>query len=318
MAHHAAPATGLAASDEDAWRWTPALNVELVQTVSSTLERYWQTHNALPKQQAMATWGGMQGIDITANTKYVEDNRGWFEMCLEAEYLPEALDRLRAVKYGHKKVLDVDFGALYGEAVQAQQVQEAANPMTDSVISMPQTAPGQFWMCTPRIALKLMASAENLSREFGEGGDCFGGEFSHGVALKGEARDAWAAQGPIEEMVRRDMARERGWYWRVRDCFTAIAQRIAVGNNPRPRTYAELWACCLVFDVAEGTINDELHMNEELGDKYDALPVSINDDDMSVTRVSLLGPYTTATLPPRPLAGWFDPIATNLFQSPVQ
>jgi hypothetical protein len=221
----------------DAWRLTSASASDLPLTVYAEMEAFWRTNNRLPHQPT-----------VGPSTTFDEDHRAWFEMCVESMLLPERLDKLRAVRHGRKCVREVDFN-MYHE--------------------------NQSWLATARIAMTLMAAAEHLEQAFSRGGEEFGAEYSHREALQGEARTAWKSQGPASGMgacERLDPARERGWYWAVRDCFTAISQRIAAGTDPHPMTYAELWAWCLVFEEAEGFIQDELHMNDELCAQYNALP----------------------------------------------
>jgi len=265
------------------------MRAEIRGSSFAAMEEYWRKNDCLPKQKAMASWEGMG--DITAHTKYGEDKRAWFEMCVESEYLPALLDKYRAQNYGHKEVHDVDFGGLYNEQVQAQQCKE-------EMLMMARTTPGEIWLSTPRIAMTLMAAAKHLEGAFSRGGEEFGEAWTYGEALQGEAKAAWKSQGPASSLTERlELARDRSWYWGVRDCFTAVAQRIAVGNNPRPKTYAELWACCLIFDAAEDFIQDELHMNPELEQQFNALPVHTSDEDIDIARVTILGPYATASEP---------------------
>ena len=287
---------------EDAWRLTSASARELALSVYAQMDTFWREHDRLPHQPT-----------VGKHTEFGEEHRAWFEVCVEGQLLPEELDKLRATQFGHKDVGDVDFSRLY----------ENSN-----------------WLATPRIALTLMAAAKQLEQDFSKGGE----EWSHREALRGEAQAAWIAQGPassLQSHSRLEPSRERGWYWNVRDCFTAISQRIAAGIDPRPMTYVELWAWCLVFDEAETFIQDELHMNAELRDQHDALPTNSCDEDMDITRASLLGPYSTPTPPPahapdsdgdsddeddpkyvhglplRPIARWFEPLPVNMFQVPL-
>ena len=71
--------------------------------------------------------------------------------------------------------------------------------------------------------------------------------------------------------------------------LTKIAQRIAAGNKPHPKTHAELWACCLLFD-ADDLLMDTMGDDEATCARFDALPEHPCDEDFEITRYALLGP----------------------------
>jgi len=178
-----------------------------------------------------------------------------------------------------------------------------AKQCKEELLRMAKTTPGEFWPVTPRSAFRLMAAAEQLQADLDQGDFCE----KYGWSFLGEAeREAWKAQGPVDvveglggDHYRHSSLRDRMFYFRLRDCFTKIAQRIACGKKPHPRTHAELWACCLLFD-ADDTIMGDGHMFDEVyGPQFDALPEHSWDEDFEITRYALLGPVY-GSLKPRP------------------
>ena len=66
-----------------------------------------------------------------------------------------------------------------------------------------------------------------------------------------------------------------------------------------PKTHAELWACCLLFEADE-FLMDTLGDDEQLRARFDALPEQPCDEDFEFTRYALLGPVFGLPKPPPP------------------
>lgn len=314
----------LEVTDEAAWAVTRELTQQLIPLLRDAMMKTWRETGTLPHLQNDPL--GPPGHDMS----YSEDKLGWFDYCIETIYLPNAIDKCRPQASSLKRLHEVDFAALYNETVQTQQCKE-------ELYQFAKMTPGEFWPVTPRSAYRLMAAAEYMQ------GQITNGDFAeeYGYALRGEARAAWATQGSVSGLLaaRLDPLRERDWFFGLRDCFTRLAQRIAAGNKPHPRTHAELWACCLLFD-ADAFLMEDMVVNEESAARFDALPEHPCDVDMEITRFALLGPvygsvkkltrsaeddeYMYAftggypscihNLPDKPISAWFDPLPKDYFK----
>ena len=262
---------------------------------------------------------------------FSQDKLGWFRMCVESMYIPRVINGMRKADHDHKLVRDVEFAVLYSKDVQEAQSKE-------ELFMMAKVTPGEFWPVTPRSAYRLMAAAEYLQSAIDQ--DDF--KEQYGYSFHGDdARAKWKAQGPVEmEGAGLDPLRDRSWYFGLRDCFTKIAQRIAAGNKPHPKTHAELWASCLLFE-ADHFLMDSMGDDDEACAQFDALPEHPCDEDFEITRYALLGPVFGLPKPPRsspnedgyeefgdlfgdpkciynlpekPTAQWFDPLPRDYFK----
>ena len=282
---NAAAAIDLLSTDEDAWHLSRQMLMALTTAVRESMMQHWRQTGTLPHMQEMMNLPGMPARDMS----FSEERLGWFNMCIESIYLPRVIDTSRQKQHGHKQLLEVDFATLYGSAAQEAQCKE-------ELLMMAKVTPGEFWPVTPRSAFRLMAAAEYLLGAINN--DDFAAQYGHG--FQGDAaRARWKAEGPVGLSGGLDPSRDRSWYFGLRDCFAKIAQRIAAGNKPHPKTHAELWACCLLFEADE-YLMDTLGDAEQLCARFDALPEHPCDEDFEITRYALLGPVFGLPKPPPP------------------
>lgn len=262
----------LVATDEDAWCMTQSLARERTKETFAAVEMIWREEGTLPHLKNKI-------YGVPSPVPYSEGNRGWFNYCVESMYLPQVIDNMRRTEHGHKQLQEVDFATLYSRVRQEKQCKE-------TLLMMAKTTPGEFWPVTPQSAFRLMAAAEHLQADLD---NC---DFAsmHGHGFSGEAVDAWKAQGPVDIAGGRDPMRHRMFYFGLRDCFTKIAQRVASGKKPHPKTHAELWACCLLFEADDLIMGDGAMFDDVYGPQFDALPTHPWDEDFEITRYALLGP----------------------------
>ena len=199
----------------------PALapaSLEWALTMDTFLPLRHELHAMLFQQWQL---GSLPGTHVAYDSTHMPAQRkaNWFEMMIDSKFLPNIIHQLRKQDFGHKRLNEVDF----------------------SVFSTQSTA---AWL-TPLAAYVMMVTAEALERSWWDSEFCS----EYGYALRGEAKAAFRAQGVAGLQHMKDPNRERTWFLAVSDCFTWIAQQLAQGTAPHPRTHAELWALCLIFDV---------------------------------------------------------------------
>jgi len=279
-----AAAIDLIATDESAWQLSRQLLMQLTTAVRDTMMQRWRETGTLPHIGEMRV-PGMPLRDMS----YCKERLGWFDMCIESIYLPRVIDAMHVKDHHHKRVLDVDFATLYSDEAQEAQCKE-------DLLMMAKVTPGEFWPVSPRSAFRLMAAAEYLLGAINN--NDFAEQYGHGFQGD-DVRARWKAEGPVGMSGGLDPLRDRSWYFGLRDCFAKIAQRIAAGNKPHPKTHAELWACCLLFD-ADDFLMDTLGDDEQQCARFDALPERPCDKDFEITRYALLGPIFGLPKPPPP------------------
>ena len=209
------PKTEVPASDvaEVALALAPA-SLEWALTMDKFLPLRRGLHAILFQQWQL---GNLPGTHVAYDSTQRKAN--WFEMMMDSKFLPNMIRQLRRQDFGHKRLNDVDF----------------------SIFSTQSTA---AWL-TPLAAYVMMLTAEVLGRSWWDSSFCE----EYGYALRGEAKAAFRAQGVAGLQHMKDPSRDRTWFLAVGDCFTWIVQQLAQGTAPHPRTHAELWALCLIFDV---------------------------------------------------------------------